>query len=75
MESNLGGIQPQRIYGVRPARDTKDRKRERSSEKKFELTDREATPAPAPDRSETADHGAVSEREDGEAGGRLDLTA
>lgn len=75
MESNLGGIQPQRIFGVRPARGNKDRKRGRSSEKKFELTDQETRPSPAADRSETTDHGAVSEREDGEAGGKLDLTA
>ena len=75
MESKLGGIQPQRIPGVRPTREKRERKRESPSDKRFELEGEESKPADPPARDDAADRGAVSERQDGEAGGTLDLTA
>ncbi len=75
MESNLGRIQPQRIPSVRSTREKRERKRESPSDKRFELEGEESKPAKPPARDETADRGTVSERQEGEAGGTLDLTA
>jgi len=75
MEANLSGIQPRRIPGLRPTREKRERQRETPSGKPFELESEESKPKQPPPSDEAADHGAVSERQEGEAGGTLDLTA
>jgi hypothetical protein len=75
MESNLGSIQPQQVHGVRATPPQRDRKRKKPPTKPFELEEN-ADDLPARcDHPNSPDHGAVSERQAEEAGGRIDLTA
>ncbi len=71
MDSNVNGVRPGGIYGVQP---TGKRKREEDAQKKPFSVEKEEKPA-APDAQTSTENLVVSEREEDESGGTLDLTA
>lgn len=76
MESNVRAIHPPRVLDVRAAQGRKERPRRDPSGKEFEVEEgEEKAPPPSDEAPSTRRSTAVSNRQEDEAGARLDLTA
>jgi len=72
MDSNVSGVPPGGINRVQPA--GKRKQKQDDNKKAFKVDKGDASTRP-PDEPKPAENLSVSEREEGESGGTLDLTA